>query len=160
MTGEPQLLTDGLGRVWGSWVILAINDQRSVLMDDGQPRKLGFDLTLREYGEDDTLSFEGWNPFDAWIGLFGGSGQHRDALAGCLRHRRGPADMSTIVTTRPDDMIDAICFRHYGRVDVLPVVLEANRHLAKQPPVLPDGLQITLPALGAEPEAPIIRLWS
>lgn len=68
--------------------------------------------------------------------------------------------MSTTITTRPDDLLDLICHRHYGRVDVLPLVLEANRHLAQQPPVLPDGLTIILPELGAEPEAPIIRLWS
>jgi phage tail protein X len=63
-------------------------------------------------------------------------------------------------TTRHNDMLDAICHRHYGRVDVVPIVLEANRHLAKQPPVLPDGLTITLPELGAKPAAPIVRLWS
>ncbi|MEA1053387.1 phage tail protein [Lamprobacter modestohalophilus] len=70
-TGEPQLLADGLGRIWGSWVILSVNDSRSMLMDNGQPRKLSFDLTLREYGEDDTLSFDGWNPLSALIGITG-----------------------------------------------------------------------------------------
>jgi phage tail protein X len=65
-----------------------------------------------------------------------------------------------IITTRHNDMLDLICHRHYGRVDVIPLVLAANRHLAKQPPVLPDGLTITLPELGTEPAAPIIRLWS
>ncbi len=65
-----------------------------------------------------------------------------------------------IITTRYNDMLDAICHRHYGHVDALPLVLEANRHLASLPPVLPDGVTVTLPELRDKPQAPIIRLWS
>lgn len=63
--GTPLLLVDGLGRVWGDWVILELGDTRSVLSDDGQPRKIQFDIKLKSYGVDD--SFEGldagWDPF-------------------------------------------------------------------------------------------------
>ncbi|MEG2005585.1 MAG: tail protein X, partial [Bilophila sp.] len=33
-------------------------------------------------------------------------------------------------------MLDAICWRQYGREDVVSVVLESNTHLAGLPPVL------------------------
>ena len=68
-TGDPHLLVDGLGRVWGSWIILSVNDNRSILVDDGRPRKIGFDMTLRDYGEDDTLDVSGWNPLSAAISI-------------------------------------------------------------------------------------------
>lgn len=50
--GRPLMLTDGLGRVWGRWVIAQVSDTRSVLMDDGQARKIVFRITLKAYGED------------------------------------------------------------------------------------------------------------
>lgn len=52
-TGKPQQLVDGLGRVWGPWVITEIGDTRTVIADDGQPRKLEFRVKLKAYGEDD-----------------------------------------------------------------------------------------------------------
>ena len=64
------------------------------------------------------------------------------------------------VITRQHDTLDLICHRHYGRVDVIPLVLEANRHLANHTPILPDGLSVHLPDLGRTPAAPVIRLWS
>jgi hypothetical protein len=51
--GKPQPLVDGLGRVWGPWVITDISDTRSVLTDNGQPRKIDFSLKLKAYGEDE-----------------------------------------------------------------------------------------------------------
>jgi len=50
--GKPLMLVDGLGRVWGKWVILKVSDTRTVLMDDGQARRIDFRLTLKAYGED------------------------------------------------------------------------------------------------------------
>jgi len=63
--GEPLQLVDGLGRVWGSWVIVEVGDTRSVLMDDGQPRRVGFEVKLKAYGEDETVTdYSGsWSPF-------------------------------------------------------------------------------------------------
>ena len=51
--GKPQQLVDGLGRIWGGWVITEIGDTRTVFTDDGQPRKLEFRLKLKAYGDDD-----------------------------------------------------------------------------------------------------------
>lgn len=51
---KPQQLVDGLGRVWGPWVITEIGDTRTVFADDGQPRRIEFSVKLKAYGEDDT----------------------------------------------------------------------------------------------------------
>lgn len=67
-------------------------------------------------------------------------------------------------TTRSGDMLDEIVWRVYGRTaGVVEQVLEANREirLSLQPPTLPAGLIITLPAI-AEPEQQtrqMVRLW-
>ena len=50
--GEPLLLTDGLGNVWGKWCITRIEETRSDLMTNGAPRHIRFRLELVEYGED------------------------------------------------------------------------------------------------------------
>ena len=50
--GRPQMLVDGVGRVWGKWVITEIGDTRTLFTADGQPRKLEFSLKLRAYGFD------------------------------------------------------------------------------------------------------------
>ena len=63
--GKPLQLVDGLGRVWGAWVIVEVADTRSVLMDNGQPRRIEFELKLKAYGEDETVTdySGGWSPF-------------------------------------------------------------------------------------------------
>lgn len=53
-TAKPQQLVDGLGRVWGLWVITEIGDTRTVFADDGQPRRIEFRVKLKAYGEDDS----------------------------------------------------------------------------------------------------------
>lgn len=53
-TAKPQQLVDGLGRVWGPWVITEIGDNRTVFADDGQPRRIEFRVKLKAYGEDDS----------------------------------------------------------------------------------------------------------
>lgn len=50
--GEPLLLTDGLGNVWGKWCIKSIDETHSDLMANGAPRHIRFRLELVEYGED------------------------------------------------------------------------------------------------------------
>lgn len=57
-TGKPQQLVDGLGRVWGAWVMTEISDTRTLLADDGQPRKVEFRVKLKAYGEDE--GGKGW----------------------------------------------------------------------------------------------------
>lgn len=50
--GKTMQLVDGLGRIWGAWVIAEICDTRSTFTDDGQPRKIEFRLKLKAYGDD------------------------------------------------------------------------------------------------------------
>ena len=49
--GQPLLLVDGLGYVWGLWVIQRLTEQQTVLSPDGQPRKQTFQLQLAHYGQ-------------------------------------------------------------------------------------------------------------
>ncbi|MCW7552605.1 phage tail protein [Endozoicomonas gorgoniicola] len=51
--GEPLILTDSDGNVWGKWCIASIEETWSDLMADGKPRRISFRLTLQEYGDDD-----------------------------------------------------------------------------------------------------------
>jgi len=50
--GKPLMLTDGLGHVWGQWVILRVEDTGTVFWSNGAPRKIDFRLELARYGED------------------------------------------------------------------------------------------------------------
>ena len=68
--------------------------------------------------------------------------------------------MSKRILTRDGDMLDDIVWRHYGRHDVVPAVLEANQDLSLQGPVLPAGMILVLPDIHAPADAPVIRLWS
>ncbi|WNO10562.1 phage tail protein [Teredinibacter sp. KSP-S5-2] len=48
--GVPLQLVDGLGDVWGLWVVLSLADTRSFFLQNGQPQKQEFELSLRFYG--------------------------------------------------------------------------------------------------------------
>lgn len=68
----------------------------------------------------------------------------------------------TTYRTRDGDMLDAICWRHYGSESAVPAALEANRELAGYGPVLPAGVLIELPALAESDtlsDVPTVRLW-
>ena len=69
-----------------------------------------------------------------------------------------------VLTTREGEMLDAQVWRHYGRGDVLPLVLEANRQLARLPVAqmlrLPAGTPVLMPALNDQPVLPLVRIWS
>lgn len=54
-TGRPLLMVDGLGDVWGYWVVLSLSDTRTMFTQDGRQQKQEFDLALRFYGQQ-TLS--------------------------------------------------------------------------------------------------------
>jgi phage protein U len=51
-SGEPLLLVDGLGFVWGQWVIVNIDETQSYLQSNGQALKQTFQLQLKYYGDD------------------------------------------------------------------------------------------------------------
>ena len=63
--------------------------------------------------------------------------------------------------TKDGDLVDAICWRHYGEQSgAVEVVLEANPGLADIGPVLPSGIIVELPDLPpAVQELPTVRLW-
>ncbi|TCS99104.1 phage tail protein X [Tepidimonas ignava] len=69
-----------------------------------------------------------------------------------------------VVMAREGDMIDYLVWMHYRRLDVLPQVLRANRHLARLSADdmlrLPDGTPVRMPALVDEPQLRLVRLWS
>jgi len=52
-TGEPRILLDGLGFVWGRWSILRVREGQKVFFADGAPREQAFSLQLSFYGEDE-----------------------------------------------------------------------------------------------------------
>lgn len=62
--------------------------------------------------------------------------------------------------TKEGDVLDAICWRHYGNESSLERVLAANRGLADYGPVLPSNLVILLPAMPAPEVNDVITLWS
>ena len=63
--------------------------------------------------------------------------------------------------TGDGDMLDWICWRHYGyAAGAVEAVLEANPKLADLGPVYAAGLEIALPDLPAQAEAEtVVRLW-
>ena len=63
--------------------------------------------------------------------------------------------------TKDGELLDAICYRYYGRQSgVIELVLAANQNLSRQPEQLPAGLVITLPDLPAQTnDITPIRLW-
>jgi len=70
--------------------------------------------------------------------------------------------MAATYQTRTGDVLDDIVNRYYGRNDngTVELVLEANRGLADNGPVLPAGLTITLPDAPASEPTDRIQLFS
>jgi len=55
---------------------------------------------------------------------------------------------NTLYVTNQDDVLDAICFAHYGKTrGVVEKVLDVNRGLCEYGPFLPAGITIVLPEL-------------
>ncbi|PID40337.1 MAG: phage tail protein [Proteobacteria bacterium] len=50
--GEPLILVDGLGHVWGKWVILSIEEQQGEHLGNGVPLRQDFRIKLAAYGDD------------------------------------------------------------------------------------------------------------
>lgn len=68
--------------------------------------------------------------------------------------------MATVRTTQ-GDTVDALCWRHFGRTaGLVELVYELNPGLADRGPVLPSGLEVTMPEQPAKkPNAPLLQLW-
>lgn len=71
--------------------------------------------------------------------------------------------MAQVYLTQQSDELDDICFRFYGyssgSVEAV-LALEANRELALQLPILPEGVKVTLPDLAPRSQPPRQNLWS
>ncbi|EGQ9962126.1 tail protein X [Vibrio cholerae] len=67
--------------------------------------------------------------------------------------------MATTYRTREGDVLDRICWRHYGRENAAVEVMKANPGLADYGAVLPSGLQITLPDIAPESKPEANALW-
>ena len=76
-TGEAQMLTSGSGYVFGLQCIQALREAKTVFMDDGNARRIVFDIELKAYGPD--ANTEAAGPFG---GNIGGLLSPSSALAG------------------------------------------------------------------------------
>lgn len=63
-------------------------------------------------------------------------------------------------TTVDGDMLDAICFKTYGREGMVSQVLEANPKLAALGPVFQAGVVIALPEDAQPAKVAVLRLWN
>lgn len=69
--------------------------------------------------------------------------------------------MSATYRTSDGDMIDAICWKYYGRTQgAVEAVLAANPKLSDYGPVLDAGILIVLPDLPAADSVEVVKLWS
>ena len=50
--GKPLMLTDGTGAVWSRWCIESIEEDQTVFLPGGIPKKQTFRLSLSFYGDD------------------------------------------------------------------------------------------------------------
>lgn len=68
--------------------------------------------------------------------------------------------MSQRYRTKEGDVLDRVCWKHYGaQAGAVEAVLEANTNLAEHGEVLPAGLEIVLPDLVLPETEKLIRLW-
>ena len=80
--GEPQMLTDGLGKVYGKWAISSLREGLAVFAPGGGARQITFSVRLVRYGEDNpgaaaapssvSLGSTAFNPFTSTIDFTGG----------------------------------------------------------------------------------------
>jgi phage tail protein X len=65
-----------------------------------------------------------------------------------------------IVRARQGDTLDAVCWRHLKRTDIVVQVLELNPTLAEIGAVLPEGTLVTLPdAVTTANTKKLTQLW-
>lgn len=69
--------------------------------------------------------------------------------------------MARTVISVDGDMLDLMVWQATGRTaGTLEMVLDANPHLAKLPPVLAAGVAVSIPdAAFALPQRPVFKLW-
>ena len=67
--------------------------------------------------------------------------------------------MVTIYRSSDGDVLDDICFHHYGQASAFTEVLKANPGLAEHGSVFPSGIQIILPDLAPSVNQESVSLW-
>ncbi|MFJ3050847.1 tail protein X [Pseudomonas nitroreducens] len=69
--------------------------------------------------------------------------------------------MAAILRTQQRDTVEALCWQYYGRTgNVTEAVLEANPGLADYGPILPQGIEVTMPdAQNTAPTQQVVNLW-
>ncbi len=50
--GQPLILVDGQGNIWGKWCIEEIQETQTTFLPGGIPKKQSFNLRLSHYGEE------------------------------------------------------------------------------------------------------------
>lgn len=50
-SGKSYALVDGMGTLWGTWVIDSLSETRTLFFSDGMPRKIEFSLALKRVDE-------------------------------------------------------------------------------------------------------------
>lgn len=51
-TGQAWVLVDGVGRVYGAWIIEQISEGHSLFFSDGAPRRIEFSISLKRIDDD------------------------------------------------------------------------------------------------------------
>ena len=66
-----------------------------------------------------------------------------------------------IYLTKQNDVLDDVVYRYYGDTEngIVELVLGANEGLADLGPVLPAGVEITLPDRPVQSKKTLQRLW-
>lgn len=68
--------------------------------------------------------------------------------------------MTIYYSTKEKDMLDYICWQHYGFTSgAVEVVLEKNPGLAEYGSFLPAGLKITLPVIENPLQKSTLKVW-
>ena len=68
--------------------------------------------------------------------------------------------MTIYYTTKENEMLDLICWRHYGFTDgVVELVLIENTGLAEYGSFLPAGLKIKLPVIQKTVQKSKLKIW-
>lgn len=67
-TGKAWTLVDGAGRFYGLYLITDLNETKSVFLDNGQAKKIDFDVNLKRV-DDDRVDLLGELILDGIIGL-------------------------------------------------------------------------------------------
>jgi phage protein U len=57
--GKALMLIAGNGNVFGKWCITSIREEQTYLFQNGDPRKITFNISLKKYGEDNPRGLKG-----------------------------------------------------------------------------------------------------